>query len=432
MEMAILGPLLLVGLLGLGFVLIAFRSPRSNDHLEPSRSATGRALYQQRRQELDVELAGGLLSEASHAEAVNELGLALLDDQGGQVDADSKTTDDQVTASARGWRVAFALLFVAGVSYVYTQLGEPQIDALRETAGILQQQDVGPTQLAAWQRTLQQRTSSRPGDQQSWYLLGHVRLRGQDFASAATAFGQAYAVAAAEGQPIDINLDLYWLQARYLAARGELDETSKQIVERVLEKAPNHPFVLEILAMDALRVGDYQQAVSVLNRALSGRLSPAQRATLQVGLTKARERMEAPGTGVDVRIEGLATAPASATLFIIARPVGGGMPFAVVRRPGPDYPEKVRLDDAVSMNPANPLSVAGKFEVLVRLSRSGGVRAQPEDWQWRSEPLELDASQTEGISLVAMLAPPTASSVSPSASPHGGFAHPPAAGASPH
>ncbi len=418
--MSILLPLLLVGLLGLGFVLVAFRQPSRTSLSQPSREATGRALYQQRLQELDAELALGLLNESAHAEAVSELGLALLEDQGAP-SASVAAPEPAVTSFGRGWQLSFALLFSVGVAGLYLGIGEPQADALGATSGILRQQDVEPTQLTAWQRTLEQRVAAKPDDQQSWYLLGHVHLRAQRFEPAAQAFAQAHGVALAQGQAADVNLDLYWLQARYLAARGKLDEGSQKIVKRVLEKAPNHPFILEILAMDAFRLGDYKQAVSVLNRALSGRLSPAQRATLQVGLEQARERLGTQGPGVDIRIEGLAAAPAQATLFVIARPVGGGMPFAVVRRPGPDYPGAVRLDDAVSMNPANPLSNAGEFEVLVRLSRSGGVQARPEDWQWQSEPLTLDGSADGSVNgakpssepLIATLSPPTAAPVSP-------------------
>ena len=105
LAMSILVPMLLVGLLGLGFVLLAFRSSAAVDASQPSRAATGRALYQQRLQELDAELAGGLLNEASHAEAVNELGLALLEDQDGGAGERAALAG----SSSRGWLLAFAL-----------------------------------------------------------------------------------------------------------------------------------------------------------------------------------------------------------------------------------------------------------------------------------------------------------------------------------
>jgi cytochrome c-type biogenesis protein CcmH len=65
------------------------------------------------------------------------------------------------------------------------------------------------------------------------------------------------------------------------------------------------------------------------------------------------------------------------------------MPYAVVRRPAAQLPASVRLDDAVSMNPAQELSKATQVEVVVRLSRSGSPMAQPGDWEWRSATVDL-------------------------------------------
>ena len=93
--------------------------------------------------------------------------------------------------------------------------------------------------------------------------------------------------------------------------------------------------------------------------------------------------------GIDVRLRALETPPATATLFVIARPAGGGMPYAVVRRAAAPLPVAVRLDDAVSMNPALPLSAAGEVEVVVRISLTGAAAPHPGDWEWRSGPLSL-------------------------------------------
>jgi len=65
------------------------------------------------------------------------------------------------------------------------------------------------------------------------------------------------------------------------------------------------------------------------------------------------------------------------------------------------------LDDAVSMNPANPLSAATEVEVVVRLSLSGAARAAPGDWQWASAPLAAaQIQQAHQAALVAQLVPP--------------------------
>ena len=50
----------------------------------------------------------------------------------------------------------------------------------------------------------------------------------------------------------------------------------------------------------------------------------------------------------------------------------------------------VRLDDAVAMNPARPLSAAAEIQIVVRLSLSGAAKAEPGDWQWQSAPIAVN------------------------------------------
>ena len=120
----------------------------------------------------------------------------------------------------------------------------------------------------------------------------------------------------------------------------------------------------------------------------------------------AREDLGNLDPSVDVAIELAGEAPRGATLFVIARPVGGGMPFAVVRRPALGFPVSVRLDDAVSMNPTQALSSADTVEVAVRISLSGTPAAHPGDWEWRSAPINL-AEVDEPVQLQAVLTPPS-------------------------
>ena len=92
-------------------------------------------------------------------------------------------------------------------------------------------------------------------------------------------------------------------------------------------------------------------------------------------------------------------------MFVIARPPGGGMPYAVVRRPARLLPLDVTLDDTVSMSPARPLSGAEAFEVVVRLSRSGTAAPAPGDWEWRSDVLRT-GELGSAAELDARLRPP--------------------------
>jgi cytochrome c-type biogenesis protein CcmH len=200
-------------------------------------------------------------------------------------------------------------------------------------------------------------------------------------------------------------VDVYWLQARYLARNGALDDEGRAIAERVLAQRSNHPLVLEILAIDAYRRGAFREAVGYLNRALSSELGESQLQAMLAGLEQARAQMGPILPSVEISVSAAAELPAGATLFVIARPPGGGMPYAVVRRPAAMLPLTVQLDDTVSMNPDLPLSKAPAFEVVVRLSRSGTPAAQPGDWEWRSKALTA-GDLAEPVALAAALAPP--------------------------
>jgi cytochrome c-type biogenesis protein CcmH len=145
--------------------------------------------------------------------------------------------------------------------------------------------------------------------------------------------------------------------------------------------------------------------VGLLNRALAGALDPTHRASLASGFQEARTRLGDLPVSLDVAITSDSDVPRGATLFVIARPVGGGMPFAVVKRPAEGLPRTIRLDDAVSMNPAAPLSAAETVELVVRISRSGTAMAHPGDWEWQSGSISL-REQSEPLAFTAALEAP--------------------------
>jgi cytochrome c-type biogenesis protein CcmH len=346
-------------------------------------------------------MSGGMVDAADRPILEAELGAALL------ADVDGVPFKEEVPAQAPSRPLTLlaavsALLLIASSVLVYSLVGDPQAMTLTGAEAVF---ELDPVQdkaaLNDWREQLERRTDARPDDAKSWYLLGHVDLRLGFFAGAAEAFSMAREAHGGE----DPSIDVFWLQARYLAANGQLDETSRTIAERVLASNPNQPLVLEMYAIDAFQRGAYRDAVSLLNRALSNTLQENHRQTLEAGFREARSRLGVMKGAVDVEIDTGAEIPRGMTLFVIARPVGGGMPFAVVRRPAGGFPLTVRLDDAVSMNPALPLSAATEIEIVVRLSRSGTAMAHPGDWEWRSEPLP-SANEDEPRQLSATLDPP--------------------------
>jgi cytochrome c-type biogenesis protein CcmH len=389
-------------LVGAAFAVRPLWRPRrvSDESQRQPPASVMQAVYRDRVAELDAETRVGQIDPDTRVAVEEELGASLLDD--------FRAAQDKVAPVRAGVRPGpapwltglLALALVGGALLVYLSAGEPTAPQVAGASEVLQlDPDTQRDALVRWRDRLEQRTAARSEDAQSWYLLGVTRLQLGEFTASAAAFERA---AAQVGN--DPNIDLYWLQARYLAADGRMDEQARSIAERLLAARPGHPLVLEMLAIDAYRSGDFRAAVEHLNRALNNALAPAQLQALLAGLAQARSRLGDLTPSVDVAVSAPDAAPREGTVFVIARPPGGGMPFAVVRRPAGLLPLSVRLDDTVSMSQDLTLSAAGQFEIVVRLSRNGTPAAAPGDWEWRSPTLSV-ADLASPLKLDADLAP---------------------------
>ena len=393
----------LLGLAGAGFTALPFfRSGRGG----VERDATLRELYRQRLDELDHETRSGVLEVGERPAMEAELGRALLDEFGDEsLASDRRGSTEFATSAAKesqgwAWLTAGFAAPLAAIA-LYFSLGEPDAVMLADASKVMHLNAAEDRiELDRWRALLGDRVQQRPGDAGSWFLLGRIYLIDEDFAAAAAAFERAHALT---GE--DPGIDLHWLQARYLAAGGRLDERAAAIAERILAQTPDQPMVLELLGLEAFRRADYREAVALFNRALSNPLDALPRRVLMTGFAEARARLGDLRPAIDVSVTAKAPPPDGATLFVIARPPGGGMPYAVLRRPASQLPDTFRLDDAVSMNPAMPLSMAEQIEVVVRVSRAGTATAHPGDWQWRSEPLAV-ADAEAPIALQSEIEPP--------------------------
>lgn len=385
--------------LALGFA--AWPLWRGTSRVDPAsgdRRRVMRALYRDRVAELEAEALSGQLDVATRDQVVAELGANLLEEIQ-SVAGHSAAEPSPGPGSRRvAWMLAVSLP-LCGIA-VYLSVGEPSAIGIAGAAEVLNlDPEADRARIEDWQKRLQRRVDQRGGDAQSWYLLGVSRLQLGAFEEAAGAFERTHELVGD-----DPNVDLYWLQARYLADGGALSESGRALAARLLDSQPGHPMVQEMLAVDAYRRGEFRAAVEHLNLALNNPLSPQRQAALLGGLAQARSRMGELTPSVEVAVALPDAAPRDATLFVIARPPGGGMPYAVVRRPAGLLPLSVHLDDTVSMSRGRSLSGAERIEVVVRLSRSGSPQAAPGDWEWRSRVLEL-ADLSGPLKLDAVLAP---------------------------
>ncbi len=415
----------LLALLALMFVVAPalLRSFRGTGirHSEQAQ-ASSRAWYEERLQAVEQDV----LDEEDKTQLAEELAAVLLAEYP-QVNDNTADANEAASEIPRGESIhhhlpstlrkpANILLFsgallVALALGVYTQLGSygaSKIQGAQVVLALSPEND--SAELQSWQIVLNAWLADQSDDAPSWYLLGHAHLKLGEFSQAERAFGQAHVFAES-----DVLVKLYWLQSRYLSQQGALDALSKQLAEEILAVNPNNQQVLEMLAVAAIAEGDAAAAITMLNRTLNTVAQPDRvRATvdaIEALRTSNVLLTNAHALQVAVNVADGVKANPHDTVFVVARPVGGGMPYAVVRRPSWLLPFSVTLDDLVSMSPARPISQADTVEVLVRLSATGTAEANPNDWRWLSEPIALasasdEASSSSPRNLNAVLSPP--------------------------
>ncbi len=105
------------------------------------------------------------------------------------------------------------------------------------------------------------------------------------------------------------------------------------------------------------------------------------------------------GSAIRGRIELAGSAPAGATLFVIARPAGaaGGPPLAVVRVPEPRFPFDFEIGPDDVMIPGRPF--AGTIELSARLDADGSASTRGADDLQGAAPAPVEPG-SEGVRIV--------------------------------
>jgi cytochrome c-type biogenesis protein CcmH len=369
--------------------------------------ANSRAWYEERLQAVEQDV----LEEEDKTQLADELAAVLLAEYP-PANGEVRSKDLTPTFHKPGSVLLFSgALLVAIALVVYSQIGSygaAKIQGAQAIMALSPEDD--SAELQRWQIVLSAWLADQPDDAPSWYLLGHAHLKLGEFGQAERAFAQAYGFAES-----DVLVKLYWLQSRYLSQQGAMDALSKQLAEEILTVDPNNQQVLEMLVLAAIAEGDAASAITMLNRTLNTVVQPDRvRATVDaIKALRASNTLltNARALRIEVNIADGVMANPRGTVFVVARPVGGGMPYAVVRRPSWLVPFTVTLDDLVSMSPARPLSQADNVEVVVRLSATGTAEASADDWRWLSEPISVALADREQSSpfrqsLNAVLSPP--------------------------
>ena len=363
------------------------------------RTRANAALFADRRWELTAEGRVQALDTSTLAELEEELALDLIEANVPEPDsaATSRTEDiddappgvaqaESEDAGPQGARppvhvVALIATVLAVVALgLYAIWGEPHAPALARAGGILASDGLDPATLAGAEKALSARVTRSPEDANAWFLLGHTRMRLSDYGGAVEAFARLRGLAGPNEE-----IDAAWAQASYLAEGGMNAET-RVVVESVLAARPDHPAMLEMLAMDAMRRDAFAEASGYLARAAGQPLPESRRALLTQLMTVVQSQLDPARPLIEVSVSAQGE-PRRPWLVVFARPVAGGMPVAVVRRRA-EASQTVILDDTVGMGAGPRLSSGGPVEVVARLSETGNAVASEGDLEVSARPVD--------------------------------------------
>lgn len=362
--------------------LLRTRVPRER----PAAADASAAVYRDRKEELDAEVASGAISdgerETARGELVSRLGAELASD----------TTEPSVSAPRAAWITAIAIVAIlpAAALVAYLVLGRP--DALDAGAARKRFSD---TEIVAMVERLAQRMKENPADPQGWLLLGRSMNALQRYPEAAHAFEEA-----SRRLPGNADALADWADALAMAQGRKLAGRPTEIIAQALAADPDHPKALALAASAAMERDDDKAAIAYWRRLLA--VVPPESEDAQ-GIRETIARLEGsaatpataatPAAAGGSRVTGrvvLSPALASrvapdATLFVYARnPEGSRMPLAVLRRSAHDLPFEFVLDDSMAMTPASRLSGARSVVVEARISTKGSATPAPGDLDGQS------------------------------------------------
>lgn len=317
---------------------------------------------------------------------------------------------------ATGLAVALALLLPAAALGLYLRLGTPAaLDAVASQPAPPMRGEA-PDMEAAIQG-LAERLRKEPDNLEGWLLLGRAYRATERFEAAREALAQAYRLA-----PEEPDVMVEYAEAMALATpRRRIESESLALIEEAVRRRPDHQrglWLLGVAAMQGARpreaverwetlrtlIAADPDAVRALDEQIEGArqaagLPPAAGSTALASAAAAspsEPALPARKLTVEVDIDPAlrARVGASDTLFVFARPAGGGrMPVAIQRLPASRLPVTITLDDSQAMMPALRLSTVDEVVVGARISASGQATPQPGDMEALSPPVATSSQE---------------------------------------
>ncbi len=387
-------------------------------------------VYRDQSADLARELALGHVSEAEHAQALEELKLRLRDDSLSSPYVAAAGASDKPRKTV----LALCLLLPVCAVLLYGSLGTPL--GLDPAALARSAPDEGPNatvtpeKIAQMVGQLERRLQDEPNNVDAWVMLARLQRSQEKFAASDKSFAKALSLTPDDDLAIERAEVLAQIQG------GDFSGEPWAVINRILKANPNQNNALLLAGSASFAEGRFAQAIQYWERVRAS-LPPQSEDlnALDSALAQARERL-APGrasaqlsdsgrasaqlsdsgrasaqppsaaSAVPARISGrVSLAPELAaqtspgdTVFIYATPAQGGrMPLAIVRTTVAALPFDFVLDDSQAMGPQTKLSSASEVVLKARISKTGQAMPQPGEFGVSIGPIK---NQTNQVSLV--------------------------------
>ena len=357
----------------------------------PTLEEANLAVLRGQRQEIEADVARGVLPADARDEALAEL-----------VDrADAELSPEAVAVAApqkKSWIAAgvVAVALPALAFGLYLAVGNPKASDPKQLA------HPGPVedpQIVAMVESLAAKVRERPDDVKGWSLLARSMAALGRYDESAKAYDHLLKL-----QPNDPQVLADYADALGMAQGRRLAGKPYQLAKAALAIDPTHRKSLALAGTAAMDEGDYGGSLRYW-QALAAVVPQDSEDATQVRAIIAEVRTRAEGAGQ--KLPAVAEAPAKPapapagktvagsvtlapeiaakvgrtdTLYIVARAEGGGRaPLAVMRTSAAELPLQFALDDTMAMSPQARLSQAEAVRIEARISKSGNAVPQPGD-----------------------------------------------------
>ncbi|WP_201584628.1 c-type cytochrome biogenesis protein CcmI [Psychrobacter sp. HII-4] len=241
-------------------------------------------------------------------------------------------------------------------------------------------------------------------DPNRWMRLSELFLSLEATDSALEALSRAYRLS-----PDNEEIATTYAQINFFANKGQLDATSRRVLQDVLAKNPRHEGAQMLMAMGEARSNNFEEAQGWIKRLRSSiAAKPGDHTKALASLDElsanvsAQQQQASEGVEVSIRISAslLPLVKADDVLFVAIRDVNGGPPFAAKRLPISVIKQgeaTISLSDLDAMMPERTLQSARadkvQLAVIARISHSGTATAESGDLS--GNPVVISADQNQ-------------------------------------